>query len=173
MRGDRTRRSAAAPARSHAGQAPLSCRPEVLYAASFERLAGAEVLLEARAWGLSMYVSGLAVETLLQAFACRAGAGRDAHHDLRAWLKRCPANVFDLISLRASAEWSLLNAAWSNSLRYLSRGGVLGYLGSRRLNVGIKTGKGGRDVVLKVNAHRLLDAARTVHGKEISLWHAA
>lgn len=161
-------------ARSPSGPSTaLTYQPQVLYQASFERIHEAQVLLDARAWGLSMYVSELAVEALLQAFATRRGARRDAHHDLRAWLRRCPDEVLQLITLRASGEWSLLDVAWSNSLRYLSQDGLLGYLGSRKLNVGIKTGKGGREVVLKVNAQRLLDAARAVHGKGVSLWHGA
>ena len=168
------RRRAAPGARSPRGPgAALTHRPEVLYQASFERIAEAQVLLDARAWALSMYVSGLAIEALLQAFAARGGAQRDAHHDLRTWLRRGPDELLRVITLTAAGEWSLLDVAWSNSLRYLSQDGLLGYLGSRRLNVGIKTGKGGREAVLKVNAKRLLDAARTVHGKGVSLWRGA
>jgi HEPN domain-containing protein len=153
-------------------QPPLSQRPEILYAASLERIEEAELLMDAQAWGLAMYVAGLSVETLLQAFAMRDGAAHDARHDLRAWLGKCPARVIDVINDTAGAEWSRLNTAWTNSLRYLSISGVLGHLRSRKLTQRIKLGKAGSDKAVEVNARRLLEAARIVHGKGIALWHA-
>lgn len=152
-------------------QRPLSQRPDVLYAASLERIEEARVLFEAEAWGLSMYVSGLAVEALLQAFAARDGARHDAYHDLRAWLRKCPERVIDVINRSANAEWSRLNTAWTNSLRYLSRSGVLAHLRSHNLTVGVALGKAGPERAVEINAERLLVAARVVHGKGISLWH--
>lgn len=151
----------------------VSQNPEVLYAASLERIGEAQTLYEEEAWVLSMYVSGLAIECLLQAFAFRDGATHDARHDLRAWLRKCPGAVIDVISKNAGDEWSRLNSVWSNEIRFYSASGLLRYLRNRKLNRGIKTGSEGPAGIVKVNASRLIGDARKVHGKGISLWHSS
>lgn len=150
----------------------LSRDAGALYAASLERIEDAEVLLDNGRWVLSMYVAGLAVEAILQAFALRSGEPGDARHDLRDWLKKCPPRLVDAVGA-APAEWSRLSIAWNNSLRYLPEYAVLGHLRSHRLGKGIKLGKEGAEAVLKVNAKRLVDAARLVHGKGLAVWQAA
>lgn len=154
-------------ARRNTGDAPLSQRPMVLHAASIERIEEAASLLEQKSWALSMYVAGLAVESLLQAFVHRGDSVHDAHHDLRRWLDKCPISVVDLIKLNAGREWSTLCAVWDNSLRYLSEDGLFGYLRKAELNRGLK---GDRESILRTNASRCLAAARVIHNKGIVKW---
>lgn len=82
----------------------LSQKSPVLHVASLERIQEAQILMDSNAWGLSMYVSGLAVESLMQAIAIRSGASHDAHHDLRAWLKKCPQSVTDVVGKQVKTE---------------------------------------------------------------------
>jgi len=127
----------------------------------------AEHLYDLSDWVMSMYVSGLAVETLLQAHALRKGASHDARHDLRAWLDKCPAPVVSAVKGRASAEWSQLNVLWSNELRYLSVRGLLGLLREKGQGQRIS---GGPSAIIKVCARRCLVAADVVHKKGVALW---
>jgi hypothetical protein len=141
----------------------------VLYEASLDRIHEASLLFDGRAWGLSMYVAGLAVEALVQALALRAGAAHDARHDLDAWLRKCPERVID--GLVPHAGWSRVVIVWRNDLRYLSKAGVLGYLRSRNLTARIKVGERGSDGVLRFNATQMLKAASAVHKKGVVMWH--
>lgn len=148
----------------------LSRDPGILYAAALERIREAESPLGSQSWALGVYVSGLAVETLLQAFALRIGAPHDVGHDLGRWLQKCPAALIDAASDTARGEWSRLTTVWRNDMRYWSADALLGHIrglgGHRR----IKTGHDPRTSILKANAHQILDAARTIHYKGLSLW---
>src|SRR5262249_33609752 len=144
---------------------------QVLHQASLERILEAGILYERDAWALSIYVAGLAVESLLQAFALRTGAAHDAGHDLSQWLKKCPTPVINSLRNQAT-EWNCLTTTWSNNIRYLSRDGLLGHLRERKLMVRIKLGRRGPHGAIKVTASRVLEAARTIHGKGAAIWRA-
>lgn len=146
--------------------ATISLRPEVLYPASVERITEADNVLE-RHPALSMYLSGLAVECVLQAIAIRGGAAHDAKHDLIKWLKKCPEKLKVAINARVAVEWSTINTTWNNRLRYLSESGVLGYLRRKGLSKKIK---GGPESIIKENAKRLLASAQAVHKKGMIIW---
>jgi len=64
----------------------LSRKPQVLYRASIERITSAHRTFETKDYPLSMYLSGLAVECVLQAVALHHGAIHDARHSLLSWL---------------------------------------------------------------------------------------
>lgn len=148
----------------------LSRRPEVLFEASLERREEAAGLFEQGRLVLSMYVSGVAVEAILQALALSGGARHDAHHDLDLWLAKSSAEVADAIKDHAATEWSLILGLWSNDLRYLSFEGLLGRLRMTRMNRGIKLGKDGPRAIVWENARRCVQAALTVHAKGLELW---
>lgn len=141
--------------------------PRVLYAASIERIEESELLFRDGRWVLSMYVAGLAVEALLQAFAIRGGEAHDARHGLQQWLNKSPAVLVDAIRGDAKTEWSELNTMWNNDLRYLSEAGLLGRLRDRKHDRGIK---GGRESVLKICSRRCVDDARAVHNRGLLQW---
>ena len=105
----------------------LSHRPNVLYLASIERMNAAQRMIgeSPRDYVLAAYLSGLAVETILQAVALRSGAAHDARHSLPAWLAKCSPGLHR--TLRSLPEWTLLVALWDNKIRYLSRAGLIGY----------------------------------------------
>lgn len=132
----------------------------VLYAASAERMVAAELLFVGRHWALSMYVSGLAVETLLQAYALKDGAVHDAGHDLKRWLTKCPDAIISGITVRTRDQWSVLSTLWSNELRYLSNDGLLGRIRAKEWDRGVR---GDREAVLKAISKRCLDSARAIH----------
>lgn len=145
----------------------LSLRPEVLYHASLERMDEAGQPFERERWAAAVYLAGLAVECVPQAHALRAGTAHGGHHDLMIWLRGCPERLRAVIRSRAATEWSTLNVMWSNRIRYSSTSGLLGYLRAKRLTLGIA---GGADAAVRVNARRVVDAARVVHGKGVVLW---
>ena len=147
-------------------------RANVLHDASIERMEDTELLFESRRWVLSMYAAGVAVESLLQAFAIRSGRPYDANHDLRLWLAKCPHAVITTIKGSAIIEWSDVTETWDNTIRYMSTSGLLGFLKERRLNRKITLGKFGEKAVVKVNAAKLLRAAKVVHGKGLVLWQS-
>jgi len=84
--------------------AAISLQPPVLYEASIERLDEADLLYRERRWALAMYASGLAVESLLQAFALGRGAEFDARHDLPGWLTKGPGELSDAIRGKAAGS---------------------------------------------------------------------
>jgi len=57
----------------------LSHKPQVLHLASVERIAATRRALRDNDYPLCMYLSGLAVECILQAVAFRTGASPGAH----------------------------------------------------------------------------------------------
>ncbi|HEY3244619.1 MAG TPA: hypothetical protein VGM03_14860 [Phycisphaerae bacterium] len=106
----------------------------VLLKASIERIMDARSAVHNGQWVIGMYLSGLAVECVLQAIVGRHDPRHDARHDLTQWLKRCPTSLQDaLTSPPLRDQWNILAARWYNGMRYLSEDGMLGYLrdGSR------------------------------------------
>jgi len=116
---------------------------------------------------LAMYLAGLAVECVLQAFAIREGAKHDARHDLPKWLLKCPSRLRDVIKGEVGGAWSQLVALWDNDLRYLSVAGLLGYLRDKKADRRIS---GGPAAIVRQNARRVVDAATIIHNKGIALW---
>lgn len=145
----------------------LSRSAKVLHEASIERMEEAEMLFDARRYGLCMYTAGLAVECLLQAFVALNDGAYDAHHDLRRWLEKCPVRVVDDLRAKTLLEWSRLGTHWSNDLRYLSEPALRGWLRRRGLDRGIR---GGAASITRTCARRCLDSARTIHNKGLILW---
>jgi hypothetical protein len=148
---------------------PFSQRHEVLYAASIERIEEAQILFDRGSWAMSIYLAGLAVEAILQAFAHRGGSPHTARHDLGRWLDLCPSRLVDLIKGNARDEWSLLSSVWDNTLRYLPEEGLVAHL--KASDVGRRL-KGGRKAMARTIACRFLDAARAVHNKGLQIWPA-
>jgi hypothetical protein len=148
----------------------LSLRPNVLYLASIERMAAARRMVDDKPYDyvLGAYLSGLAVESILQAIALRSGAAHDARHSLTKWLSKCPYAVND--ALRGSAEWNLLVARWDNVLRYLNFDGLLGYLRDKQF---VHGKKGGVESLVRRVATEMIDAADAVHKKGMALWQSS
>jgi HEPN domain-containing protein len=140
--------------------AGLSHKPEVLYQASLERMEEAQAALDRCRYVLAIYLSGLAVECVLQAIVLREHPQHDSKHNLAKWLSRCRPSLQDAVKASGIREsWALLIAVWRNELRYYSEAGLLGHL--RRIDRarGIS---GGSEAILRVNAQRLLEAASVV-----------
>jgi hypothetical protein len=146
----------------------LSHRPNVLFAASAERLAAAVRAAGGSDWVMATYLAGLSVECMLQALALHLVPTHDARHDLSAWLSKCPRSFRDTLLTQAGCErWNLLVAVWRNDLRYQSRAAFLGHL--RRLGI-IRGIKGGGDAIMRYSAKRVLESASFVHRKELFAW---
>jgi hypothetical protein len=75
----------------------LSHRPNVLFAASAERLAAAVRAAGGSDWVMATYLAGLSVECMLQALALHLVPTHDARHDLSAWLSKCPRSFRDTL----------------------------------------------------------------------------
>ncbi len=117
---------------------------------------------------LTSYLSGLAVECILQAIALHDNPTHDARHDLTRWLARCRRSLRETVKRPPLyAQWSFLNRVWRNELRYLSSPGYLGHI--RRLGEA-KGIRGGPDAIMKAVARKTLDAATGIHGKGVLAW---
>ncbi len=145
----------------------LSRRSVVLYHASIERLSEAQRAFASADYVLTMYLSGLAVECILQALASLAGGEHDAHHDLPRWLAKCPDAFRASVKGDAGAAWSQLVAIWHNGLRYFSDAALLGYLRERNATRAIS---GGPKAVVRENARRVVQSAAIIHTKGITQW---
>ena len=147
----------------------LSHKPVVLFGAAVERLDEAVRAIKAPNADdvLAMYLAGLAVECIVQAFALHSGASPDARHDLARWLARCPTRLQSSLKGNAGREWTTVLALWDNGLRYLSRGGLLGYLRRKGLARGVS---GGPSAIIRTNAKLLVHASETVCKRGIAQW---
>jgi len=145
----------------------LSHRSVVLYHASIERLNEAQRAFASRDYVLTIYLSGLGVECILQSLSSLARVKHDARHDLPSWLSKCPATFQDSVKEDASAAWSQLVATWHNGLRYFSDAALLGYLRQRNATRGIS---GGPKAIVRENARRVLQSADIIHRKGLSQW---
>lgn len=146
----------------------LSHNPRVLYHAALERMEAARRAFTGADYVLSMYLSGLAVECVLQAVVLLDHPSHDARHDLNKWLARTRTSL--QVAIKAPdtrAAWSLLTAVWRNGLRYLSESGLVGYLRGLDLQHGIA---GGPDAIMKVNARKLLSASELVLARGVAAW---
>jgi hypothetical protein len=145
----------------------LSHRPNVLYLASIERMAAARRMIDDKPhdYVLASYLAGLAVESILQAFALLGGAEHDARHSLSKWLSKCPASLHQ--ALKGSADWNLLVARWDNGIRYLSFDGLLGYFRDKGY---VRGKKGGVESIVRHVTKDLVDAAEVVHTKGLAVW---
>lgn len=145
----------------------LSRKPQVLYRASIERMAAARREFDAKDYALCMYLSGLAVECILQAIALRFGAAHDARHDLAGWLTKCPARLPEVIKGEVGRDWNRVVAMWDNSIRYMSSDALLRSLRDKGYALRIT---GGPESILRVNAKGLLDSADSVQRRGIAQW---
>jgi hypothetical protein len=145
----------------------LSRRPNVLYLASIERMAAARRMADQKPhdYVLASYLAGLAVESILQALALRAGRAHDARHSLSNWLSKCPSTLHD--ALKGSAEWNEIVALWDNGIRYLSYDALLGYFRNKGF---VKGKKGGVESVVRGVTKNLVDAAEMVQKKGLAIW---
>lgn len=143
-------------------------QPTVLYQSSIERIQAAKDAFERGDYVLTMYLSGLAVECILQAHALKKNPTHDAKHDLSKWLSRCETSLQNALkNADVRAHWNIVVKMWQNHLRYLSEDGLLGYLRRKELNRGIP---GGPESIIKYNANSLLTSADEVHKKGVSAW---
>ena len=145
----------------------LSYHAQVLYYASIERMEVAWNCLDRKDYALAVYLGGLSVECILQAIVLKLGGVRDAKHSLPIWLARCPVSMQDAIKGTARNEWNLVVALWDNSLRYVSKDGLLGYLRQKGYTTGIY---GGPESVLRKNGKALVAAAEVVQRKGLAQW---
>jgi len=142
----------------------LTHDPRVLYRSSIERNMGAHLAIQSEDWALGMYLSGLAVECVLQAIALSSDSTYDARHELNKWLSKCPAGLQNTLkSAPMRAHWSLVVTRWDNRLRYLSEDGVLGFLRTAGAT-------GDRSKILRQSGDELLKSADLVHKKGIAAW---
>lgn len=146
----------------------LMHNPRGLYEASLDRLAEARKALNGGDYALCMYLSGLAVECILQAIVFLDRPSHDARHDLTKWLRQARASLQDAIKAQDTrAEWDRLLVTWRNGLRYLSQSGLLGFLRKLDLDRGIS---GTSDDIMRINATRLVSASERVHRKGVAAW---
>ncbi len=158
-------------------------RPEHYYQVAQERIAQAEHLYnEGSSYALAMYVSGLAVESLIRAFKLRRDSTFDEKHDLERLFKASgmldvePAilaanGVLDRDSKNYVRELqsALTEVAriWLNSFRFASEARMRAYLKRSLLDRGI------RGDYLKANCGLLLNAAKRFIRKGSQQWNSS
>jgi len=142
--------------------------PLSLYHGSLEHISTARLLLNADKWAIAMYVSGLAVECMLQAIALRDSATHDARHDLVKWLGKCPPSLQDAVKTRQyRVYWDRLFNDWNNRLRYYSEEALLGYLRKKGY---WRTLSGTDRDKMKASAQGCVTAAEKICNKGIAEW---
>ncbi len=145
----------------------LSHKPVVPYHASILRMDECHRSFESRDHVLAAYLSGVAVECILQALALSGGSAHDARHDLSKWLAKSPVALQESINADARAQWSQLVSPWDNGIRYFSDAGFLGYVRDKGVTRGIA---GGPDSQIREVARRLRDSADITHKNGVKQW---
>ena len=131
-------------------------RPKNYFDASLERASDAQLLLRQRRYALSLYISGLSVESMIRAFRTLDEAQFDEKHDLVQLLKGCDQRRFGRRRADLHQAVSTIWKAWRNDYRFSSRELVLARLRKSRLTRGIEGN------AVKFYATEALDAAHTV-----------
>jgi hypothetical protein len=144
----------------------ISHKPIVLYRASIERMNAAHRAFGDRDYVLAAYLSGVAVECILQAMASNAGAAQDARHDLGLWLAKCPASFGNQVKGPIRSEWSLLVSLWDNSLRYLSSDGMIGYYRRKRATYGIS---GNPLAIMREITRQIVQSSDMIHKRGVAV----
>lgn len=132
-----------------------------------ERIEDARILHREGRYVFALYASGVAVETLLRAYAALGAAARfDARHDLEGWLRRCGFLAFLSPDERreAAAIVDVLRRRWRNAYRYADRGRVLADLKARGATRRVRGDQ------LKRASRVAFDAACTLHNQGIDRW---
>jgi HEPN domain-containing protein len=136
--------------------------------AANERLAEANLLYEKAHYALALYVAGVAVESLLRAYAFRLESRFDAAHNLKLLL-----DVSNLQSLATPAESQQVFTAidelyrrWRNDLRYTSNGRLRRRLKKDKLDRGI------RGDFLKENCRIAIEKATIILKIGVATWKA-
>jgi HEPN domain-containing protein len=148
--------------------------------ASLERMTQARELYgRDNCYALTMYVSGVAVESMLRAFMLKKKTEFDSRHDLKLLLDESgilgldPAilegkglSAAEVAEYKRRLETAVDNAAplWHNNYRYASEARLLSHLKRKKLYRKVKGD------VLKANALKLLIAARNVIDMGTLLW---
>ncbi len=149
-----------------------SHQPDTLYRASLERMQAAWKLIGANQhdWAVveAMYLAGLAIEALLQAFALKYGAKHDARHDLLHWLSKCPDSLQQSLNQPIIRDAvSTVTAEWRNAMRYWDYDALLGHARKQARWRGIK---GDDPQRVRSFVMTFLENADRLHQKGTTLW---
>ena len=158
----------------------MQFRAEQYFRVGLERMNQARTLYrDGTAFSLSMYCSGLAVESLLRAFRWTEDASFEGRHDLSDLLKASRLLRIDDEYMRLNEEseeriyfsgvtlreaMNEVIMLWHNNLRFASEASLKAYLNQLGRLRGIKGDP------LKKNAMDLLVAAQTVIDRGVILW---
>lgn len=150
------------------------------YRVSLERMNQArELYRRGGAFSLTMYCSGLAIESLLRAFRWTGDTSFEGRHDLSDLLKasRLLRIDDDYMRRKGASEEAIQNSGialrsamneviilWHNNLRYACEARLKAFLNKLGRLQGIKGDP------LKKNALDLLNAAQTVMDRGVTLW---
>ena len=136
------------------------------FTAAKERLDEANLLFEKTRYALALYVAGVAVESLLRAYAFRLESQLDAAHNLKLLL-----DVSNLQSLATPTESQQVFTAidelyrrWRNDLRYTSNDRLRRRLKKDKLDRGI------RGDFLKENCRIALENAANILKIGVATW---
>jgi hypothetical protein len=164
------------------GMEHIRFRPEHYFQAGQERMRQARMLYdEGNSYALSMYIAGVAVESLLRTFKLLRDATFDEKHDLNRLFKASGILDVDTSALQShglseaeavsyereiKAAIAEVYRLWRNELRFTSEDRMLAHLKACQLDRGAKR-KGG---ALKANALALLKAAQLIHDRGVVQW---
>lgn len=154
---------------------------EHYYRASIQRMRQAKELYHTRDnFALTMYVSGVAVESMLRAFLVKKKTEFDSRHDVLLLLKESGMLEVDpdILKRKGLSDEGIIKhrrtlhlavstvfGLWRNDYRYASEARLLVHLKRRKL---YRKAKGDQ---LKANALQLLEAAELFVDKGIVQWH--
>ena len=145
---------------------PVHLSAEHYRAASRERIAAARNEYEAERYADCIYLSGLAVESMLRAYRCRKNSEFDSRHDLADLLKSSGLEGF-VPKKRRQQVAALLGEVWSrwkNNYRFASND----RLATAFRDLGLFHGLSGNP--LKANALTILESGFELVGIGDSRW---
>ncbi len=138
------------------------------FEAAQERLVDARLLYEKQRYALSLYISGLAVESMLRAFRALKDPHFDARHDLPKLLGMSDLELIVPVKFRReiTEATGTIFTRWKNDLRFVSANRLRRHIKKQKLDRGI------RGDFLKENSRIVLQAAETVVRIGTRQWHA-
>ncbi len=158
----------------------MDFKSEHYFQASIERMRQAEELYFTRDnYALTMYVAGVAVESMLRAFMLKKSRKFSSRHDVWALFKESSMLDLNPDTLKAKglseeesetyateleAAVSIVATHWHNNYRYASEVRVRAHLKHMKLYQKVKGD------LLKANALKLLSAAQVVINKGLVSW---
>jgi HEPN domain-containing protein len=131
---------------------------DIYFAAAQERLADARELYRTRHYGLTHYISGVAVECVLRAYRFRRNPEFESRHDLynlyHGSVLKAVLNIDE--TYKTYAALLAVHSRWANDFRYRSDAALRRHLKRIGADRGIKGD------FLKENARRIVEAAAEV-----------